>query len=122
MDHIKTKIPSPPLMALSRFGVGNLHCSCTCSVNKGLHVPWAVSQEPFTSTKLTKALFKRAEKVRKPHSPGSITNHAVYILYCDCGTKIILGWLCQSLWAHKSEMFHAGKWLYKLCCNTATRD
>lgn len=56
---------------------------------------------------------------------NSVANHVVFdALYCYYKTKIVLGLLCQLviLWAHKSEMSRAEKWLCKPCCNTATRD
>lgn len=53
----------------------------------------------------------------------SIANRVVFdALYYYCKTKMVLGLLCQlvSLWAHKSEISRAEKWLCKPCCNTAT--
>lgn len=102
--------------------MGNTHTVIN-PVKKNLHVLMAVS--PAQSLQLNVKEMKGSSGGKIVFLQDSVANSGVFnALYCYCKTKIVLALLCQlvSLWAHKSEMSCAEKWLCKPCCNTATRD
>lgn len=121
MDKTENEFPIS-FQNLSRLAVGNIHAFIN-PVNKNLHVLMPAS--PAQSLHLYLKEMKGSTGGKVVILQDSIANRVVFdALYCYCKTKIVLGLLCQfvSLWAHKSEMSCAEKWLCKPCCNTATRD